>query len=123
MARYVDFYCLPVPRRNLATYKRLAKTWGRVMKGHGMLAYSEFVEAHVDPAKTVKGTRSINALVDRKRNEVVIFSVASFRSKAHRDRVNDLGWHDPRMKKLMQSRPLFDMKRMTIGEFTTLVAI
>jgi uncharacterized protein YbaA (DUF1428 family) len=51
MAGYVDFYMLPIPRRNLAAYKRLAKSWGKVMRDHGVLEYREFVASGVSPMK------------------------------------------------------------------------
>jgi len=118
MPGYVDLYVLCVPRKNLAAYRRLAKTWGKIMTNHGVLAYREFVAAGVKP---MKGMTSVDTIIKPRKGEVGIFSVVEFRSKSHRDQVNKRGWNDPRMKTLMESKPLFDMKRMTIGEFKTLV--
>jgi uncharacterized protein YbaA (DUF1428 family) len=119
MAGYVDLYLLPVPRRNLAAYRRLAKTFGRVARSHGALEYREFASAGERP---MKGTRPVDKLVRPKRGEVVISSVVGFRNKAHRDRVNAGIFKDPRMTAMMKMKPLFDMKRMHVGEFETIVS-
>ena len=118
MAGYVDLYMLPVPRRNLAAYRRLAKAWGRIMRDHGVLEYREFVAAGVPPMKEI---RPVAKLVKPKPGEVTVASVVGFRSKAHRDRVNGAAYKDPRMIALMHSKPIFDMKRMFVGEFKTFV--
>ncbi|MGH7792851.1 MAG: hypothetical protein ACREOB_11120, partial [Thermodesulfobacteriota bacterium] len=44
-----------------------------------------------------------------------------FRSKSHRNQVNKKAMNDPRMKALMEEKPLFDMKRMLYGGFSTIV--
>ncbi len=36
---YVDGYVLPVPRRNLPAYRRMAKDAGKVWRQHGALQY------------------------------------------------------------------------------------
>src|SRR5688572_30755221 len=119
MAGYVDLYMLPVPRRNLPAYRKLAKAWGKIMRDHGVLEYREFV---AKDSTLMKGMPPVAKLVKPKRGEVTVSSVVGFRNKAHHDRVNGAAMKDPRMKALMESKPLFDMKRMHIGEFETFVA-
>ena len=58
-----------------------------------------------------------------KAGEVVIVAVSEFKSRAHRNRVNKAGMSDPRMNKLMTAMPPFDMKRMHISGFETLVSM
>lgn len=58
-----------------------------------------------------------------KRNEVVVFSYITYKSRAHRDAVNkkvmkDAFMNDPKYK----DKPMpFDMKRMAYGGFKVLV--
>ena len=41
MARYVDGYVLPVPKKNLTAYRRLAQKAGKIWREHGALDYKE----------------------------------------------------------------------------------
>ena len=117
MGRYVDLYLLPIPRKHLAYYRRLPPKWGAIMRDHGMLAYREFVASGAPP---MKGMLGVDALVKPKKGEVVIFAVAEFKSKAHRDRVNKAAMKDPRMAAMSKIKPVFDMNRMAISEYKTL---
>ena len=51
MNRYVDGYVLPVPKKNLAAYKRMAQKAGQVWRDHGALEYVECVADDVKPGK------------------------------------------------------------------------
>ena len=113
MAGYFDVYALPIPKRNLTAYKRIARRWGEIMRDYGILEYREFAEA--DP-KSKFGTP-----FKVKRGEVMITSVVGFRSKAHRDQANKRAMKDPRMLAMMNEPMLFDMKRIAMGGFKTIV--
>jgi uncharacterized protein YbaA (DUF1428 family) len=113
MAGYVDVYAGPIPKKNVAKYKRIAQRWGRIMRDYGILEYREFVEA--DP-KSIFGKP-----FRLKRGEVMITAVVGFKSKAQRDRANKKAFQDPRMKKMMNEPMPFDMKRMVMGGFKTIV--
>lgn len=39
--RYVDGYVLPVQKKNLAAYRRLAEKAGKIWREHGALEYRE----------------------------------------------------------------------------------
>lgn len=41
--RYVDGYVMPVPRKNLQTYARIARMAGKVWRDHGALEVRECV--------------------------------------------------------------------------------
>ena len=80
---YVDGYVLPVPRKKLAAYRRMAADAGKVWRKHGALQYVEAVADDVKPGKWT----SFPQAVKLKRGEVVIFSFVVYRSRAQRDRV------------------------------------
>ncbi len=41
--QYVDGFVLPIPKKNLAVYRRIAKAVGKVFREHGALDYREWV--------------------------------------------------------------------------------
>ncbi len=43
MARYVDGFLLPIPRRNIPAYKKLSDQAGKVWREYGALEYRECV--------------------------------------------------------------------------------
>jgi len=113
MAGYVDVYAVPVPKRHLSAYKRLARRWGSIMKDYGILEYREFA---IDDSKSKFGVP-----FKTKKNEVLITAVVGFKSKTHRNRANARAMKDPRMLRMMNEPMLFDMKRVVMGGFKTIV--
>jgi uncharacterized protein YbaA (DUF1428 family) len=43
MANYVDGFVVPVPKKNLAAYRRMAQKSGKVWREYGALEYCECV--------------------------------------------------------------------------------
>jgi len=41
MPKYVDGFVLPVPKRNIAAYRRLARKTGKISRDHGALDYKD----------------------------------------------------------------------------------
>ena len=116
--RYVDGYVLPVPRKHLAAYRRIAQKAGRIWRQHGALEYRECAGDDLGSKWGVPFPRSVKA----RRGETVVFSWVVFKSRAHRDRVNAKVMNDPRIAKMMDpSKMLFDHKRMVYGGFKVLV--
>jgi uncharacterized protein YbaA (DUF1428 family) len=116
--KYVDGYVLPVPRKNLAVYRRLAQKAGKVWREHGAL---EFRECVGDDLK-VKMAASFPRTIKTKASETVLFSWIVFKSRAHRDSVNAKVMKDPRLAKMMNMKSLpFDSKRMVYGGFKVMV--
>ena len=117
---YVDGFVLPVPRKKLAAYRRMARKAGKVWRDHGALEYRECVGEDLK----VKWGALFPRVVRAKPGETVVFSWIVFKSRAHRDRVNAKVMKDKRMDAMMgtgkDSMP-FDMKRFTVGEFEGLV--
>jgi uncharacterized protein YbaA (DUF1428 family) len=118
MARYVDGFIVPVPRKKIADYRRVAKKAGRVWREHGALDFVECVADDVKPGKLTSFPQSVKL----KSDEVVVFSWITYKSRAHRDRVNKKVMADPRLKDMMDMKAMpFDAKRMIFGGFSVLV--
>ena len=118
MARYVDGFVVPVPKKRLEAYRRMARTAGKVWRDHGALDYRECVADDVKVGKWTSFPRSVKL----KPGETVVFSWIMYKSRVHRDRVNARVMRDPRLAKMMSPKAMpFDGKRMIWGGFTTLV--
>lgn len=120
MPRYVDGFVIPIPKRNLAAYRRIAQKAGKVWKEHGALAY---VEAVGDDLKIPGMTTLFTGMARTKAGETVVFSYIVYKSRAHRDRVNKKVMADPRVMALCDPKKSpFDFKRMQYGGFKTAVS-
>jgi len=116
--RYVDGYVLPVPKKKMDVYRRMAQKAGRVWRDHGALEYRECVGDDL----RVKWGVPFPRAVKHKPGETVVFAWIVFKSRAHRDRVNAKVMKDPRLAKMMKLDPMpFDSKRMVYGGFKILV--
>ncbi len=117
--RYVDGYVLPVPRKNLQTYRRMAQKASRIWKEHGALEYRECAGDDLASKWGVPFPRAVKA----KRGETVVFAWIVFKSRAHRDGVNARVMKDPRLAAMMDPKSMpFDAKRMVYGGFKVLVS-
>ena len=118
--KYVDGFVLPVPKKNLAAYRKMARLCGKVWREHGALEYTECVADDVKPGKHTSFPQSVKLKAD----EVVVFSFIVFKSRAQRDRINAKVMSDPRLKPMMNPKTMpFDGKRMFWGGFKTLVEL
>jgi uncharacterized protein YbaA (DUF1428 family) len=116
--KYVDGYVLPVPKKNLSAYRRMAAKAGKVWREYGAL---EFFECVGDDLKT-KMAASFPRTIKLKPGETVVFSWIVFKSRAHRDAVNTKVMKDPRLAKMMDMKTMpFDSKRMVYGGFKVMV--
>jgi len=116
--RYVDGYVLPVPRKKLQAYCRMAQKAGKIWREHGALEYRECAGDDLN----VKWGVSFPRRMKLKRGETVVFSWIVFQSRAHRDRVNAKVMKDARLAKMMDPKSMpFDHKRMVYGGFKLLV--
>jgi uncharacterized protein YbaA (DUF1428 family) len=116
--RYVDGYVLPVPKKNLEAYRRIAQKAGKVWRDHGALEYRECVGDDLDVKWGVPFLRQIKL----KPGETVVFAWIVFKSRAHRDRVNAKAMKDPCLASSMDARSMpFDCKRMVYGGFKVFV--
>lgn len=115
---YIDGFVLPVPKKNLAAYRKMARAAGKVWKEHGALQYIEAVADDVKPGKVT----SFPQAVKLKAGEVVIFSYAVYKNRKDRDRVMKKVMADPRMMMDPKAMP-FDGKRMFWGGFKPIVEL
>jgi uncharacterized protein YbaA (DUF1428 family) len=116
--KYVDGFVLPVPKKNLQAYRRMAEKAGKIWREHGALEFRECVADDVKVGKITSFPQSVKL----KRTETVAFSWIVFKSRAHRDRVNAKVMKDPRLADMMDPKAMpFDAKRMIYGGFKVLV--
>jgi uncharacterized protein YbaA (DUF1428 family) len=116
--KYVDGFVVPVPRRKLAAYRRMAKSAGKIWLEYGALEYVECVADDVKPGKRTSFPQSVKL----KKGEVVVFSYIVYRSRGQRDRIMKKIMVEPRFKKYMDPKNMpFDGKRMFWGGFKTMV--
>jgi uncharacterized protein YbaA (DUF1428 family) len=116
--QYVDGFVVPVPKKSLPAYRRMAQKAGKVWRDHGAIEFREFVADDVKVGKRTSFPRSVK----RKPGETVVFSWIVYKSREHRDRVNAKVMKDPRLAKMMDPKALpFDGKRMIYGGFKNLV--
>src|SRR2546428_8930258 len=114
--RYVDGYVLPVPKKDLKAYFRMAKMGGKMWRKHGALDFKECVG---DDLKMKWGT-PFSRMMKLKAGETVVFSYIVFKSRAHRDSVNAKVMKD--MGKMADIKDMpFDVKRMVYGGFKVLL--
>ena len=115
---YVDGFIVPVPTKNLAAYRAMAKKASKVWREHGALDYREWVAEDVKPGKSTSFPQSVKL----KDGETVVFSYITYKSRADRDRVNKAVMADPRLADMMDPKSMpFDGKRMIYGGFKELV--
>jgi len=115
---YVDGFIVPVPKKNLAAYKKLSLKCGKVWKDHGAIDYHECVADDVKVGKWTSFPRSVKL----KKNETVVFSWITYKSRKQRDAVMKKVMKDKRLADLMTPKGMpFDTKRMIFGGFKSFI--
>jgi uncharacterized protein YbaA (DUF1428 family) len=115
---YVDGFVVPVPKKNLAAYRRMAQLAAKVWREHGALEVRECIADDVKVGKWTSFPRS----VDLKRGETVVFSYIVYKSRLARDRCIAKVMKDKRLAKMMDPKAMpFDGKRMIFGGFDVMV--
>ena len=118
MARYVDGFVVPVPKKKLEDYRKMSQRCGKIWREYGALEYIECVADDVKRGKVTSFPRSVKL----KPSETVVFSYIVYKSREQRDRVNAKVMKDPRLSDMMNPKTLpFDGKRMFWGGFKTFV--
>src|SRR3979490_2217202 len=102
MARYVDGFVLPLPKKNLEAYRRMARKAGKVWREYGALEYVECVADDVKPGKRTSFPQSVKLKAD----EIVVFSWIVYKSRNQRDSVNAKVMKDPRLATMMAPHAL-----------------
>lgn len=118
MARYVDGFVIPIQKKKVKAYLKQAKLGARIWKEYGALGYSECLG---DDLKIPYGL-GFPKMAKLKAGETLVFAFITYRSRAHRDKVNAAVMKDPRMNDPeMMRNPPFDVKRFAMGGFSELV--
>ncbi|HSE79578.1 MAG TPA: DUF1428 domain-containing protein [Alphaproteobacteria bacterium] len=118
--KYVDGFIVPVPKKNLPAYRRMAQKAGKVWREHGALEVRECIADDVKVGKLTSFPRSVKLNA----GEAVVFAWITYKSRAHRDRVNAKVMKDPRLAKMMNPRAMpFDGKRLIYGGFKTFIEL
>jgi uncharacterized protein YbaA (DUF1428 family) len=114
---YVDGYLIPIPKRSVRAYRRMAEIGRKMWTKHGALDYKECVGDDLASKWGMPFTR----LLKLKPNETAVFAYIVYKSRAHRDRVNAKVMKEMNEMGGPPKDMPFDMKRMAMGGFKTIV--
>ena len=115
---YVDGFVVPLPKKNLGTYRAMAKKAAKVWREHGALEVRECIADDVKAGKWTSFPRSVKM----KKNETVVFSYIVYKSRAARDKCLAQVMKDKRLAAMMDPKKMpFDGKRMFWGGFKVMV--
>jgi uncharacterized protein YbaA (DUF1428 family) len=115
---YVDGFVTPVPKKNVAKYRRVSRAFGKVWREHGAVAFRECIADDVSWGKRTSFPRAVK----QKPGETVFFSYIVYKSRADRDRVTAKAMKDKRVAGMMNPKAMpFDAKRMFWGGFKVMV--
>lgn len=123
--QYVDGYVLVIPKKNLNRYKKMAAEAGKEWIKQGALQYVECAGEDLDCAKKF-GCLPFPKMTNAKPTEIILFSFITYKSRAHRDKVNakvmkEMEKYSEKYKD--ECKNVFDMKRMAVGGFETIVKL
>lgn len=118
MPTYVDGFVLPIAKKNLAAYRKMALTAAKVWKRHGALSYCEAVLDDAGGEFCLPFTK----LAAAKRGETVVLAYITYKSRAHRDRVSKKVMADPELAACCDAKNMpFDVQRMAFSGFSAIV--
>lgn len=115
---YVDGFVIPINKKKMPAYVKMARKAGKIWMEHGAEAYFECVGDDINPSFGMPFPK----LAKAKDGETVMFSFVVYKNKAQRDRVNKKIMADPRIAALCDPREMpFEVKRMAYGGFKAVV--
>jgi uncharacterized protein YbaA (DUF1428 family) len=114
---YTDCMVVPVPKKNIDKYREMAQRSAALWREYGALEYREWIADDVKPGEVTSFPQSVKLKDDE---TIVVISIL-YKSRAHRDEVNNKVMADPRMKMDPTTLP-FDGKRIFYGGFDAFVA-
>ena len=116
---YIDAFVIPVPKKKIAAYRKMAEFGRKLWMEHGALEYKEYVGQDLKAPWALSFPKGIRS----KSNETVVFSWIRYKSRAHRDAVNKKVMKDERMNAFMDPKKMpFATNRMLYGGFKVLVS-
>lgn len=114
---YVDGFVIPIPKKNVAAYLKMARQGFRVWRKHGALDYKECVADDLEPT----GMPALfPKMAKLKQGETLIFSYIVYRNRKHRDSVNKKVMKEMSLQKPPKDMP-FDMRRVACAGFKVVV--
>lgn len=117
---YVDGFVIPVPKKSVDAYRKIAMKAGKIWREYGALEVKECVADDVKKGKWTSFPRSVKL----KPGEVVVFSYIVYKSRKQRDSVMAKVMKDPRLAEMMTPGAMpFDTKRMFWGGFKPIVEL
>ncbi len=119
--KYVDGFVIPIPKKNEAKYKKIAREASRIWKQFGAIDYKECVLEDPKPEFVVL---TFPKMAKTKPGETVWFSFIVYKSRAHRNSVNKkvMAYFNKKYSKKEMAMP-FDMKRCAYAGFKVMVDI
>jgi uncharacterized protein YbaA (DUF1428 family) len=115
---YVDGFVVVVPKKNVKSYVAMAKKCAPIFKEHGALEFRECLGEDLNAPMGLP----FKKLTKAKSGETVFFSFITYKSRAHRDRVNAKVMKDPRMNAICGPDDMpFDIGKMAYGGFEVVV--
>ena len=118
--KYVDGFVIPMPKKSLPAYVRMARKAAKIWREYGALDYKECAGDDLAVPFGLPFPKQMKL----KPGETVVFSYIVYKSRAHRDRVNAKVMADPRLKDACDPKAMpFDVKRMVYGGFKVVVDI
>ena len=124
---YVNGFVIPIAKKNLRAYRKMARDAGKVWMKHGALEYCECVaedfKVNMDPTDKSKVGFPFRKKFNLKPSETILFSWIVYRSKSHRNKVDAKVMKDPGMNMEnfdMKSMP-FDIRKMLLAGFAPIV--
>jgi uncharacterized protein YbaA (DUF1428 family) len=118
MAQYVDGFVLPVPKKNIAAYRRMARKASKIWREYGALDCKECVGDDLNVKIGLPFPRAMKT----KPGETVVFSYIVYKSRTHRDRVCARVMKDPRIAGMCDPKNMpFNPARMLYGGFKVLM--
>jgi uncharacterized protein YbaA (DUF1428 family) len=114
---YVDAFIIPVPKKNLSAYKKMAAKSAKMWKKHGAVEYVESIAQNAPKGKSTSFPRSVKL----KNGEVVALGFVVFKSLSHRNGVWKKLEKDQAFMSMWENMP-FDGMRMIWGGFKAIAS-
>lgn len=114
---YVDGFVVPIPKKKLADYRKIAAKACKIWMEYGALQYVECVADDVKPGKVTSFPQSVKL----KKNETVVFAFIVYKSRKDRDRINAKVMKHPWVVNMGPEQMPFDAQRMFWGGFKAIV--
>ncbi|MBS0197289.1 MAG: DUF1428 domain-containing protein [Planctomycetes bacterium] len=116
---YIDGFVLPIKKKNLPAYWRLARKSAKIWKELGALEYRECAGDDLASSFALPFPKMARC----KPGETVLFSWIVYENKAHRNRVTAKVMKDPRIAAMCDPKNMpFDVRRMACGGFKIAVS-